>query len=91
MDRKKMVLQRAAVRVLLGLIGGGIAADLRWRPQTRHLGARGEGLEAERTRADELQSRLAAAERGRRDLGQPLEAERPLRHRYEDLPARGRT
>jgi len=81
--------------LVLGLIGGGLAADV-WRQQEKkslmaqlqqeQLATAG----AERARMDEIQSKLARAEKELTQLRAQVVAERDLRHRYEDLVAKRR-
>lgn len=80
----RFLTARGLVWLLLGLIGGGIAADMWERRRAREL----EKAHEEQQLA--LQSRLSQAELSLKELREQLEAERRLRHSYEDLVGRGR-
>jgi uncharacterized protein HemX len=101
MDLRRFLTTRAVVWLILGLIGGGIAADLWWRHHTRavdeQLRAVRASAESERARAAKVESDLSAASGELKRLKEEVErlneqvkAERELRHRYEDLASRGR-
>jgi len=100
MDLRRFFTKRAVVWLVLGLIGGGIAADGWWRQHTRAVDQELKQLQAsaesERSRAGKVESQLSAtgAEMKRlkdevERLTEQLKAERDLRHRYEDLASRG--
>lgn len=101
MDVRRFVTTRVVVWLVLGLVGGGLAADLWWRQHTRavdqQLKQLQAGAESDRARADKAQAELSATgteltrvkEEVER-LKEQLTTERDLRHRYEDLAARGR-
>jgi len=61
----KSILRRAVVWLILGLIGGGIAADLWWRQATRGTDKQVKQLQteidSEKMRAQQLESKLAEA------------------------------
>ena len=90
----KSILRRAVVWLILGLIGGGIAADLWWRQATRGTDKQVKQLQteidSEKMGAQQLESKLAEAGGELRQLKEQLAAERNLRRRYEDLVTRGR-
>ena len=100
MDIKRFVTTRAVVWLVLGLLGGAIAADVLWRHHTgkleEHLKELRASAEAERSRAASAASQLSAAgaelKRLKEDverLTQQVKSERELRHQYEDLVSRG--
>jgi len=100
MDLRRFFTTRAVVWLVLGLIGGGIAADVWWRQHTRavddQLKQVQTSAESERVRAGKAESQLAATGDEMKRLKEEVErlteqlrAERDLRHRYEDLVSRG--
>lgn len=101
MDLRRFFAKRAGVWLVLGLIGGGIAGDAWWRQHTREMRRQltqlQAGAESEQERAAKLGSQLSTAgsEMTRlkeevAQLSEQLKSERELRHRYEDLVAKGR-
>jgi ubiquinone biosynthesis protein UbiJ len=100
MDVRRYFTKRAAVWLVLGLIGGGIAADGWWRQHTRAVDRQLEQLQAsaasEHARAGKVESELSATAAEIQRLKEEVErltaqlrAERDLRHRDEDLASRG--
>lgn len=100
MDLRRLFAKRAVVWLVLGLIGGGIAADIWWRQRTRTVDQQLKQLQAsaesEHARAARVESQLSATSGEVKRLKEEVErlteqltAERDLRHRYEDLASRG--
>lgn len=100
MDFRRLLAKRTAVWLVLGLVGGGIAADGWWRQHTKavnqELKQMQASAEADRAQAGKAASQLAAtgAEMTRlkeevNRLTEQLKSERELRHRYEVLISRG--
>jgi outer membrane murein-binding lipoprotein Lpp len=90
----KFVLKRVVVWLVLGLVGGAVLADLVWRPRAASLNHQVADLaaraETQERRADQLESRVRAAEAEAKQLSDQLKDERELRHRYEDVLSKGR-
>lgn len=100
MDIKRFLTTRVIVWLVLGLLGGGIAADGWWRQHTRDVEQRLKQLqasaEADQAQAAKLASELAATGAEVKRLKAEVErltaevkSERDLRHRYEGLVSRG--
>jgi len=89
----KQLVTRAVVWLVLGLIGGGLAADLWLERDKRSLASHVEQLQARLSAVDKdvaaLRARLAAADGERKQLEEQLAAERKLRHGYEEVLSRG--
>ena len=101
MDVRRFFTTRAVVLLVLGLLGGGLAADVWWRQHAKDVEQQLKQLQAsaesERAQAGKLESQLSAtgAEMKRlkgelERLTEQLKTERDLRHRYEDLVSKGR-
>ncbi len=97
MDLRRLFAKRAVVWLVLGLIGGGIAADIWWRQRTRTVDQQLKQLQASaESEHARVESQLSATSGEVKRLKEEVErlteqltAERDLRHRYEDLASRG--
>lgn len=100
MDIKRYLTTRVVVWLVLGLLGGGIAADAWWRQHARDVEQRLKELQAsagsEHAQAGKLESQLSASSSEVKRLKEEVErltgelkSERDLRHRYEVLVSVG--
>ena len=94
MDVKKFLTKRIVLWLISGLLVGALADEVWWRwreSEVRRQLSQVQASEAETgRRVTELQGKLAAADTELKRLRDEWEAERSLRHQYEELLNRGR-
>jgi septal ring factor EnvC (AmiA/AmiB activator) len=94
MEMGKLAAKRIVVWVVMGLLVGGLAADLWWRQGSNETRRELAELKASQARQgqqlEELKGKLAGAEAEANQLREQLKTEQALRHRLEEVLSRGK-